>query len=102
MTKANVNKKVSAIDAILQPFSFESKSTQTESAPKDFRLGGRTITVQRQSRSGQWESVSEVVGGVVIKASHRVRTGKTKREKARAANSPKVDTPVVQTKGKKK
>lgn len=106
MSKVNKgNKKVSAIDAIIHPFQYESKSTQTNSAVKDFRLGGKTVTVQRYNhRKGEWESVSEAVGGEVIKVSHRVRTGKTQRERSRAA-SQRADTPVAASapvKGKRK
>lgn len=51
-------KKISAIDAIIQPFQFESKSTQTESKPKDM-----------------------IINGQVVKVSHRIRTGKTKKDR---------------------
>lgn len=53
-----MSKKISAIDAIIQPFQFESTSTQTESKPKDM-----------------------VINGKVVKVSHRVRTGKTRKDK---------------------
>lgn len=109
MTKKNATKKVSAIDAIKQPFQFESKSTQTHSAPHDVRLGGVTKTVsirkKRRDEDGNvvfvWESVSRVEGGQVISASHRVRTGKTKRERAGKAKDAKV-VEAVAPKGKKK
>ena len=102
MAKKNATKKVSAIDAIKQPFQFESKSTQTHSAPHDVRLGGvaKTVSVFNK-RKGEWESVTRVEGGQIISASHRVRTGKTKRERVSKAK----DTKVVETtmpKGKKK
>ncbi len=54
-------KKVSAVDKIIQPFQFESKSTQTERKP-----------------------VEMTINGEVKKVSHRIRTGKTKRERARS------------------
>lgn len=53
-----MGKKVSATDAIIQPFQFESKSTQTESKPVDM-----------------------VINGGVVKVSHRIRTGKTAKDK---------------------
>lgn len=99
MTK-KTNKKTSAIDLIIQPFSFESKSTQTHSAPKQINLGGKVVTkmVYNEDRK-QWESVSAVEGGQDVVVSHRVRTGKTAREKA----VKKVEKPIVQQKkGKKK
>lgn len=104
---AKANKKVSAIDAIdaiIHPFQFESKSTQTESPVKDFRLGGKSITVQRYNhRKGEWESVTEAVGGEVLKVSYRIRSGKTKRERSRATAKP-VEAPVekASAKGKRK
>ena len=51
-------KKISAIDAIIQPFQFESKSTQTESKPKDMTINGK-----------------------VVKVSHRIHTGKTRKDR---------------------
>lgn len=109
MTKKNANKKVSAIDAIKQPFQFESKSTQTHSAPHDVLLGGKTTTVsvrkKRRDEDGNvvfvWESVSRVEGGTTISASHRVRTGKTKRERNSKVKEAKV-IEAVAPKGKKK
>ena len=56
-----MGKKVSAVDKIIQPFQFESKSTQTESKP-----------------------VEMTINGEVKKLSHRIRSGKTKRERARS------------------
>lgn len=53
-----MTKKKSAIDAIIQPFQFESKSTQTESKPKDMTINGK-----------------------VVKVSHRIRTGKTRKDR---------------------
>ena len=78
MTKKNTAKKVSAIDAIKQPFQFESKSTQTHSAPHDVRLGGveKTVSVFDR-RKGEYKSETRIEGGQIISASHRVRTGKT-------------------------
>ncbi|AXN57757.1 hypothetical protein KASHIRA_00930 [Serratia phage vB_SmaM-Kashira] len=104
MAKNQANKKVSAIDAIIHPFQFESYSTQTHSPVKDLRLGGKTITVQRYNhRKGEWESVSEAVGGEVLKVSHRVRTGKTRRERERAMKAQKVEAPAAApVKGKRK
>lgn len=98
MAKTNTAKKKSAIDAIIHPFQFQSKSTQTESAVKDFQLGGKTVTVYDLRRK---ESVTRVEGGEVIKVSHRVRTGKTKRERE---SSPKikVEAPVATPSKKKK
>lgn len=99
MTK-NTNKKVSAIDAIIQPFQFESKSVQTESKPKQINLGGRSVTkMVFNKESNQWESVTTVEGGVDVVVTRRIRTGKTAREKV----VKKVEKPVVeQKKGKKK
>lgn len=86
------NKKVSAIDAIIHPFQFKSSSTQTESEPHDFRLGGKETAVSVFNKSkGKWESISRVEGGEVRKVSYRVRTGKTKREALRAVRETKVD-----------
>ena len=100
----NTAKKVSAIDAIRQPFQFESKSTQTNSPVSDFRLGGTEKTVSVfNPRKGDWESKTTIEGGQVLKVSHRIRTGKTKRERARKALEVK-EVPVVEEKkkGKKK
>ena len=94
------NKKVSAIDAIIHPFQFKSSSTQTESGSHDFRLGGKETTVSVFTK-GKWESVTRVEGGEVIKVTHRVRTGKTKRERARAQKI-KLSDPVVEAPKKKK
>lgn len=103
MAKNQATKKVSAVDAIIHPFQFESKSTQTHSPVKDLHLGGTKITVQRYNhRKGEWESVTESVGGEVLKVSHRVRSGKTRRERDRALKSPKVEAPVAPAKGKRK
>ncbi|URC22139.1 hypothetical protein CHUUTOTORO_00500 [Serratia phage vB_SmaM-ChuuTotoro] len=104
MAKNQANKKVSAIDAIIHPFQYESRSTQTHSPVKDLRLGGKTITVQRYNhRKGEWESVTEAVGGEVLKVSHRIRTGKTRRERERAMKAPKVEAaPAAPAKGKRK
>lgn len=102
MTKKNTAKKVSAIDAIKQPFQFESKSTQTHSAPHDVRLGGveKTVSVFDR-RKGEYKSETRIEGGQIISASYRVRTGKTKRERAGKAKEAKVVETVTQ-KGKKK
>lgn len=102
MTKKNTAKKVSAIDAIKQPFQFESKSTQTHSAPHDVRLGGLEKTVSVfDRRKGEYISEKRIEGGQIIPASYRVRTGKTKRERAGKAKEAKVVETVV-PKGKKK
>ncbi|AKJ74674.1 hypothetical protein SP19_183 [Salmonella phage 19] len=46
MAKKNANKnEFLQSDAIKQPSQFESKSTQTHSAPHDVRQGGVTKTV---------------------------------------------------------
>lgn len=92
--------KTSAIDAILQPFQYSSKSTQTHSAPKQINLGGKTITKMVYNKDKkQWESVTSVEGGTDVVVSHRVRTGKTAREKV----IKKAEKPVVQEKkGKNK
>lgn len=92
--------KTSAVDAILQPFSFASKSTQTHSAPKQINLGGKTVTKMVYNKDKkQWESVTSVEGGTDVVVSHRVRSGKTAREKV----VKKVEKPLVQEKkGKKK
>ena len=102
MAKKNAPKKVSAIDAIKQPFQFESKSTQTHSAPHDVRLGGvaKTVSVFNK-RKGEWESVTRVEGGRVINASHRIRTGKTKRERLSKVRDV-VKVAPVETKGSAK
>lgn len=89
MAKKDTVKKVSVIDAIIQPFQFESKSTQTHSEPRQIRLGGKTTTTsvmkKRKDEDGNveyyWESSSRVEGGQVIAASHRIRTGKTKKDR---------------------
>lgn len=102
MTKKNTAKKVSAIDAIKQPFQFESKSTQTHSAPHDVRLGGveKTVSVFDR-RKGEYKSETRIEGGQIISASYRVRTGKTKRERAGKVKEAKV-VETVAPKGKKK
>ena len=84
-----MTKKISAIDAIIQPFQFESKSTQTHSEPRQIRLGGKSTTVsvrkKRKDEDGNveffWESTTRIEGGQVIAASHRIRTGKTKKDR---------------------
>lgn len=111
MAKKNTAKKVSAIDAIKQPFQFESKSTQTHSPAKEVRLGGtvKTVSVRKKGRDEDgnvvftWDSKSSIEGGQVINASHRIRTGKTKRErnaKVREVVAP-VETKVAAKKKKK-
>jgi len=70
-------KKASAIDAIIQPFQFQSTSTQTESKPIDM-----------------------LINGEVKKVSHRIRTGKTKRERNAKVREVVKEVPVK--KGKKK
>lgn len=103
MTKKNTAKKVSAIDAIKQPFQFESKSTQTHSAPHDVRLGGveKTVSVFDR-RKGEYKSETRIEGGQIISASHRVRTGKTKRERAGKVKEAKVVETVAPKSKKKK
>lgn len=109
MAKKNATKKVSAIDAIKQPFQFESKSTQTHSDSHEVRLGGtaKTVSVRKKRRDEDgnvvfvWESQTRIEGGEVINASYRVRTGKTKRERAGKAKDAKV-VEAVAPKGKKK
>lgn len=100
----NTAKKVSAIDAIKQPFQFESVSTQTNSDPKVIRLGGveKTVSVFNKKK-GDWESQTTIEGGQVISVSHRVRTGKTKRERAlKAVEAKDVVVADDKKKGKKK
>lgn len=101
MTKKNTAKKVSAIDAIKQPFQYESKSTQTHSPAKEVRLGGtvKTVSIRKKTRDEDgnivfvYESKSRVEGGQVINASHRVRTGKTKRERLSKARDVIKESP---------
>lgn len=82
MTKKQ--KHVSAIAAIIQPFQFKSKSTQTVSEPHDIRVGGREYTVSVfNKKKGEWESITRHEGGQVLSVTYRIRTGKTKREKAK-------------------
>lgn len=103
MTKKNTAKKVSAIDAIKQPFQFESKSTQTHSAPHDVRLGGveKTVSVFDR-RKGEYKSETRIEGGQIISASYRIRTGKTKRERASKVKETKVvETAAPKSKKKK-
>ena len=110
MTKKNTAKKVSAVDAIKQPFQYESKSTQTHSPAKEVRLGGtvKTVSVRKKTRDADgnvvfvYESKSNVEGGQVINASHRVRTGKTKRERNLKSKEVKAVETVVAKNGKKK
>lgn len=102
MTKKNTTKKVSAIDAIKQPFQFESKSTQTHSAPHDVRLGGveKTVSVFDR-RKGEYKSETRIEGGQIISASYRIRTGKTKRERLSKARDV-VKVAPAETKGSAK
>lgn len=103
MTKKNTANKVSAVDAIKQPFQYESKSTQTHSPSKEVRLGGVVKTVSVLTRKqGQWvwESQTRVEGGQVINASHRVRTGKTKRERSAKVRDSAVKEAQVSKKKK--
>lgn len=111
MAKKNTAKKFSAIDAIKQPFQFESKSTQTHSPAKDVRLGGtvKTVSVRKKARDEDgnvvfvYESKSRIEGGNVISASHRVRTGKTKRERtAKSRDIAKVAPVETKSPAKKK
>lgn len=109
MTKKNT-KKVSAIDAIKQPFSYDSKSTQTSSPAKDLRLGGttKTVSVRKKGRDEDgnvvylWESKTSVEGGQVISVSHRIRTGKTKRERLSKSRETKVEAKAAEVKGSAK
>lgn len=103
MTKKNTAKKVSAIDAIKQPFQFESKSTQTHSAPHDVRLGGveKTVSVFDR-RKGEYKSETRIEGGQIISASYRIRTGKTKRERSGKVKETKVVETVAPKSKKKK
>lgn len=95
-----MSKKESAVDAIIQPFSFESKSEQTESKPKQINLGGKVVTKMVYNKSKkEWESISTVEGGKDMVVTHRIRTGKTKREKAGKVKEKAV---VEQPKSKKK
>lgn len=67
--------------SIIHPFQFESKSTQTVSEPKDVRLGGVEKTVFDTVKG---KSITVVDGGVVMHGvTHRIRTGKTAKDKAR-------------------
>lgn len=109
MAKKTTTKKVSAVDAIKQPFQFESKSTQTHSAAKDVRLGGtvKTVSIRKKARDEDgnvvfiYESKSSVEGGQVISASHRIRTGKTKRERVAKVRDVVKAAPVSSSKKKK-
>lgn len=110
MAKKNTAKKVSAIDAIKQPFQYESKSTQTHSPLKDIRLGGtvKTVSVRKKARDEDgnvvfvYESKSNVEGGQVIPASYRIRTGKTKRERGAKVREAVKSAPADSSKKKKK
>lgn len=109
-TKKNNVKKVSAVDAIRQPFQFESKSTQTHSEPKDVRLGGKSTTAsvmkKKRDEDGNvelvWESVTRIEGGEVISASHRIRTGKTQRERNAKVREVVKEAPVASKGSSKK
>ncbi|QEQ94942.1 hypothetical protein pEaSNUABM56_00165 [Erwinia phage pEa_SNUABM_56] len=109
MAKKNTAKKVSAIDAIKQPFQYESKSTQTHSPAKDVRLGGtvKTVSVRKKARDEDgnvvfvYESKSSVEGGQVIPASYRIRTGKTKRERGAKVREVVKTAPATSSKKKK-
>lgn len=72
--------KVSAIDAIRQPFNIQSKSTQTFSEPKQIRLGGTEKSVFDVAKN---KSVTIVEGGELVNVSHRIRTGKTAKDRAK-------------------
>lgn len=95
-------KAKSAIDAIKQPFQFESKSTQTHSPSHDVRLGGKAYTVSvRNKHTGEWESVTRYAGGEVKSVSYRIRTGKTKRERlANVREAKPVETKELKKKKK--
>lgn len=107
--KKTATKKVSAVDAIKQPFQFESKSTQTHSPAKDVRLGGtvKTVSVRKKARDEDgnvvfvYESKSSIEGGQVIPASYRIRTGKTKRERSAKVREVVKVAPAATTKKKK-
>lgn len=72
--------KVSAIDAIIQPFPIQSKSTQTLSPVSKIRLGGKEVTVFDLATQ---KNITRSEGGEVVAVQHRIRTGKTKKEKSR-------------------
>ena len=72
--------KVSAIDAIRHPFNIQSKSTQTFSEPKQIRLGGTEKSVFDIAKN---KSVTIVEGGTLVNVSHRIRTGKTAKDRAK-------------------
>ena len=70
---------MSAIDAIIHPFQFKSTSTQSYSGVKTIRLGGREVTFFDTKQN---KSVTRSIGGVLVAVSHRIRTGKTAKDKA--------------------
>lgn len=70
--------KVSAIDAIRQPFTLKSESTQTITEPRQIRLGGIEKTVFDLAKN---KSVTVVEGGTAVVVTTRVRTGKTAKDK---------------------
>lgn len=91
---------MSHIEKIIQPFQYKSESTQTESKPKQINLGGKVVTKMVYNKSKkEWESISTVEGGKDMVVTHRIRTGKTKREKAGKVKEKAV---VEQSKSKKK
>lgn len=71
--------KVSAIDAIIHPFQMESKSEQTVTDARQIHLGGIEKTIFSLSKN---KSLTVVEGGVDMVVTTRVRTGKTKKDKA--------------------
>lgn len=70
--------KVSAIDAIRQPFNITSKSTQTHTSPRQVHLGGVEKSVFDLAKN---KSVTVVDGGIDMVVTTRVRTGKTAKDK---------------------
>lgn len=52
-----MSNKESAVDKIIQPFGYESKSTQSESKPKQINLGGKVVTKMRYNKDKkEWYS----------------------------------------------
>lgn len=70
---------MSAINKIMQPFQFKSSSTQTHSDQKVVTIGGHDISVFILNEN---KSVTRRVGGTTLSVSHRIRTGKTAKDKA--------------------
>lgn len=94
-----MGKKESAVDAIIQPFGFESKSTQTQSKPKQVNLGGKVVTkMVYNKQKGEWESISSVEGGSDMVVTHRIRSGKTSREKSSKVKDKEIKSVVKKKK----